>query len=64
MPNTSSTRRTGETISCSSVPRSRSRAIAIAVSMTIVMVKITPIRPGTTNTAVRSSGLYQVVGSS
>jgi hypothetical protein len=52
----------GETISCSSVPRSRSRAMAIAVSMTMVMVRITPTSPGTTNTAVRSSGLYQVFG--
>ena len=49
--------KTGETISCSRVPRSRSRAIAIAVSMTIVMVRMTPTRPGTMYTAVRRSGL-------
>src|SRR6266545_4426276 len=63
LPSISSTRPMGETTSCSRVPRSRSRAIAIAVNMIIVMVRITPTNPGTTNTAVRSSGLYQVVGS-
>ena len=44
-------------MSCSSVPRSRSRASAIAVSMTIVIVRMTPMRPGTMYTAVRWSGL-------
>ena len=60
MPTTSSIERTGDTISCSSVPRSRSRAMPIAVNMTIVIVRITPTRPGTMYTAVRRSGLYQV----
>ena len=31
----------------STVPRSRSRVIARPVSITMVMVRITPIRPGT-----------------
>ncbi len=31
----------------SMVPRSRSRVMASAVIITIVMVRITPIRPGT-----------------
>ena len=56
-PITSSKGRTGETMSCSRVPRSRSRASAIAVSMTIVIVRMTPMRPGTMYTAVRWSGL-------
>ena len=38
---------TGETMSCSSVPRSRSRAMAIAVSITMVIVRMTPMSPGT-----------------
>ena len=38
--------------------------MAMAVSITMVMVRMTPTSPGTTNTAVRRSGLYQVVGSS
>jgi hypothetical protein len=60
LPITSSIDRTGETISCSSVPRSRSRAMPIAVNITIVIVRITPTSPGTMYTAVRRSGLYQV----
>jgi hypothetical protein len=37
----------GETMSCSSVPRSRSRAMAMEVSITIVIVRMTPMSPGT-----------------
>ena len=63
LPTVSSMLRMGETINCSSVPRSRSRAIAIAVNITRVIVRMTPTRPGTMKTAVRRSGLYQVAGS-
>ena len=49
--------RTGVVISSSRLPRSRSRTMATAVNMVIVMVRMTPIRPGTVFTAERRSGL-------
>jgi hypothetical protein len=39
------------------LPRSRSRTIATPVNSTIVIVRITPIRPGTILTSDRRSGL-------
>ena len=39
------------------VPRSRSRVIARPVIMTIVIVRITPINPGTMLYCVTASGL-------
>ena len=39
------------------VPRSRSRVIAKPVIMTIVIVRTTPIRPGTMLYCVMASGL-------
>ena len=40
------------------VPRSRSRVMASAVMIIIVMVSITPMRPGTMLYWVLFSGLY------
>ena len=57
LPTISSGVRTGVLISSSRLPRSRSRTIATAVNSTIVMVRITPIRPGTICTCERRSGL-------
>jgi hypothetical protein len=58
-PRMSSTRVTGVTWSCSSVPRSLSRTIAIAVNWMSVNVRRIAMRPGMMNVAVRRSGLYQ-----
>jgi hypothetical protein len=57
LPTISSLRDTGVAISSSMLPRSRSRTTATAVNITRVMVRITPIRPGTMFTAERRCGL-------
>ena len=48
---------TGVAISISRLPRSRSRTSAIAVNSTIVIVRITPMRPGTVLIGARRCGL-------
>ena len=57
MPTISSPLDTGVVISNSRLPRSRSRTMAIAVNITMVMVRITPISPGTTLIAEIRRGL-------
>ena len=57
LPRVSSHGETGVAISISRLPRSRSRTRAMAVNSTIVMVRITPIRPGTVLIGARRSGL-------
>ena len=57
LPTISSLRLTGVAISSSMLPRSRSRTMATPVNSTIVIVRITPIRPGTMLIAERRSGL-------
>ena len=48
---------------CSIVPTSFSRTIDAAVDTTAVIMTMKPIRPGTRNRLLRSSGLYQMRGS-
>ena len=57
LPRVSSQGDTGVAMSISMLPRSRSRTRAMAVNSTMVMVRITPIRPGTVLTGARRSGL-------
>jgi hypothetical protein len=53
----SSAELTGVLMSNSRLPRSRSRTMATAVNRIIVIVRITPMSPGTMFTGVRRSGL-------
>ena len=48
LPSITSSGRAGVASRFSIVPRSRSRVIAIAVIITIVIVRMTPMSPGTT----------------
>ena len=48
---------------CSSVPDSFSRTIESAVDATAVIIAMYAISPGTRNSVLRSSGLYQMRGS-
>ncbi len=57
LPIVSSAGETGVAMRNSRLPRSRSRTIAIAVNSTIVIVRMTPMRPGTVFTGARRSGL-------
>ncbi|MNN94185.1 hypothetical protein D3C81_2127680 [compost metagenome] len=57
MPIISSIELTGVVMSSSRLPRSRSRTMAAEVNMIMVMVRITPSRPGTMLTAERRDGL-------
>ncbi len=57
LPIMSSAELTGVLMSNSRLPRSRSRTIATAVNRIMVIVRITPISPGTMLTGVRRSGL-------
>ncbi|MNL25684.1 hypothetical protein D3C87_1471720 [compost metagenome] len=57
LPEMTSSGCTGVASRFSIVPRSRSRVIARPVIITIVMVRITPIRPGTMLYWVMPSGL-------
>ena len=57
LPAITSTGRTGVASRFSIVPRSRSRVTASEVMMTIVMVRTTPISPGTMLYCVMPSGL-------
>ena len=57
LPSVSSQGETGVAINISRLPRSRSRTSAMPVNITKVMVRITPIRPGTVLTGARRSGL-------
>ena len=57
MPSITSSGRTGVASRFSMVPRSRSRVMASEVIITMVMVRITPIRPGTMLYCVTPSGL-------
>src|SRR5579871_6083071 len=47
---------------CSIVPRSFSRTIDRAVEMTAVIIEMNAMSPGTRNTVLLSSGLYQTRG--
>ncbi|MCY1233255.1 hypothetical protein D9M72_457910 [compost metagenome] len=59
MPVITSSGRTGVASRFSMVPRSRSRVMARPVIITMVIVRITPIRPGMMLYWVRPSGLYR-----
>ncbi len=48
---------------CSQVPRSFSRTTDSAVEIAPVIIPMKPIRPGTRNSALFSSGLNQMRGS-
>ena len=61
LPVITSSGSTGVASRFSIVPRSRSRVIASPVIMTIVMVRITPMRPGTTLYCVIALGVVEPV---
>ena len=48
---------------CSQVPRSFSRTIDSDVETTALIMTMKPMRPGTRNSVLWSSGLYQIRGS-
>ena len=61
-PTISSSGCTGETVSCSMVPRSFSRTMERAVDMTADIMRMRTISPGTRKLALRSSGLKSTRG--
>ncbi len=63
LPTTNANVSIGAIRTCSIVPLSFSRTIESAVEMTAVIIKMYAISPGTRNSVLRSSGLYQMRGS-
>ena len=63
LPTTNIDASSGAIRTCSIVPRSFSRTIDSAVETTAVIIVMYAISPGTRNRVLRSSGLYQMRGS-
>src|SRR5919197_5404400 len=63
LPTTNENVSIGAIRTCSIVPTSFSRTIEMAVEMTAVIIRMYAISPGTRNSVLRSSGLYQMRGS-
>src|SRR5439155_26632621 len=63
LPRTNEAASSGAMRTCSIVPRSFSRTTDSAVDRTAVSIEMYAIRPGTRNSALRSSGLYHTRGS-
>ena len=63
MPITKLVEPIGAMRTCSIVPRSFSRTTDSAVEMTAVIIAMYAMSPGTRNSVLRSSGLYQTRGS-
>jgi hypothetical protein len=62
-PTTYDTVLMGAMRTCSHVPRSFSRTIESDVEITPLIITMNPIKPGTRNNVLLSSGLYQMRGS-
>ena len=62
LPTTNIDASSGAMRTCSIVPRSFSRTIDRAVEMAAEIIAMYAIRPGTRNSVLRSSGLYQTRG--
>ena len=63
LPMTYDTVEIGAMRTCSQVPRSFSRTIDSEVDTTALIMTMKPMRPGTRNRVLWSSGLYQMRGS-